>query len=537
MRLAALSIALLVAACLAPLPALADGEDDAPDPAPESTPEPQPTPPPTPTPPPPVPAPPAPAPVRSGPPAPKASLTLGGFAAFDWYQYFVEVGGLAPPGVQTAPAVAQVRVAPRLRAKYRFLRATAEVEFRHDFVDPGRGSRVIIREALVGLRTRGFRLEGGAVQARWGKMDVASPTDNLVAWDYEEFLFPEPLPIPGIVAGYARGVFAAEVIFSPAFTPSRYRHDAPSRWDNTWFLPQTQTVPTGIAGDMVFENRYEIFLDPELPGRPGNLANGWDLGGRVDLFLNAVDLGVSFAMTRDKLPSYTGFQVSNTNDLDGDGVGDHIFDRVAILEITPYHKRLLIPGIDFAVSAWRFVFKGEAAYFHTTDPKGQDCLVDDPYVRYAIGVELDLPELVGQFGLAIRVQYNGDLFVTSDERRQEQAADCPGRQHITVANPDTGMLPTDFESGFQGVPEIRHPYTHGWYWNVNLAFTRDFALDVRGFFDVAGDALVRAHLRYVLLDRVELSVGALAMLSTGDGTIFEPYGRNSRLEVGLAYRF
>ena len=518
-RRSILLAALLVGWAFAPLDARA-GDDE----ATGSTPEVAPAPPPAPA-------------VRPGPPAPKATLTFGGFAAFDWYQYFVDPGDLAPSGVETAPAVAQVRVAPRLRAKYRFLRAKAEVEFRHDFVDPGRGSRVIVREALVGLRTRGFRLEGGAVQARWGKMDVASPTDNLVPWDYEEFLFPEPLPIPGIVAGYARGAFSAELLFSPAFVPSRYRHDAPSRWDNTWFLPRIQTVPTGLMGEWDFTNRYEIFVDPVLPGRSGNLANGWDLGARVDLFLNAVDLGVSFAMTRDKLPSYTGFRVTNTYDLDGNGQGDHIDDLEAILEITPYHKRLLIPGIDLAVSAWRFVFKAEAAYFHTTDPKGDDCLVDDPYVKYAIGAELDLPELVGQFGLAIRVQYNGDLFVTSEERREAQWDACPGRQHLTVANPDVGLLPTDYATGFQGVPEIRHPYTHGWYWNLNFAFTRDLALDVRGFFDVAGDALIRAHLRYVILERVELSAGGLAMLSTGEGTIFEPYGRNSRAEVGLAYRF
>ena len=476
-------------------------------------------------------------PVRPAPPAPKASLTLGGFTSFDWYQYFAEVGGRAPAGVEAVPAVAQIRIAPRLRARYRSLRAVAEVEFRHDFVDPGRGGRVIIREALVGLRGRGFRLEGGAVQARWGKMDVASPTDNLVAWDYEEFLFPEPLPIPGIVTGFARGVFSAEVIFSPAFVPSRYRHDEPSRWDNTWFLPQTQTVPTGLLGEWDFFNRYEIFVDPVLPGRSGNLANGWDLGARADLFLNSVDLGLSFAMTRDKLPSYTGFQVTNTNDLDGNGVGDHIDDLEAILEITPYHKRLLIPGIDLAVSAWRLVFKAEAAYFHTTDPDGRDCLVDDPYVKYSVGAELDLPELAGQFGFAVRIQYNGDLFVTSEERRRSQADACPGQQHLTVANPDVGMLPTDYATGFQGVPEIRHPYTHAWYWNLNFVFTRDLALDVRGFFDVAGDALIRAHLRYVILDRVEISAGGLAMLATGEGTIFEPYGRNSRAELGLAYRF
>ena len=255
----------------------------------------------------------APPPPPVAPPPPKASLTLGGFASFDWYQYFQEVGSRAPAWAEAVPAVAQVRIAPKLRAKYRFLRAVAEVEFRHDFVDPGRGDRVIVREALVGLRSRGFRLEGGAVQARWGKMDVASPTDNLVAWDYEEFLFPEPLAIPGLVAGYSRGVFSAEVIVSPAFVPSRYRTDSPSRWDNTWFLPRTQTVPTGLMGEWVFDNHYDIFNEPVLPGRPGNLVNGW--------------------------PKYFDdhvYQPPAMGDLDLDGRGEIVFltlDQLIVLDI------------------------------------------------------------------------------------------------------------------------------------------------------------------------------------------------------------
>ena len=96
---------------------------------------------------------------------------------------------------------------------------------------------------------------------------------------------------------------------------------------------------------------------------------------------------------------------------------------------------------------------------------------------------------------------------------------------------------TDRESGFQATPEIRHPYSHAWYWNVNLGFTPRLSLDLRGFFDVDKDALITARLAWLLLDRLELSVGGLAMLSTGEDTVFTPYGRNHRLEVGMMYRF
>jgi len=471
---------------------------------------------------------------QSGPASPE--FTLGGLIALDGYQYLQDVEGRAPPGTEAAPGVAQIRFAPTLRARYRFVRASAEVELRHDFLDPGRGSRVILREAVVGLRTHGFRLEGGALQARWGKMDVASPTDNIVAWDYEELLFAEPLPVPGIEIGFARGVFSAEVIAVPAFVPARFRHAEPSRWDNTWGLPQTQTVPTGIAGDLVFGNRYDTFTEPVAVGG-GGLLNAWDVGGRVDLFLPSVDLGVSLLYSRDKLPTYTAFRVTNNLDLDGDGLGDHVGSGVALLEITPHHERLLIPGLDVAVNVWRLVFKGEAAYFHTRDPGGEDCLIDDPYIKYAIGAEITLPEIVGDFGLAFRLQYNGDVATTSAERRDEQSAACPGKQVITVADSEAGLLPTDYETGFQATPEIRHPYAHAFYFNVHADLPANLAIDVRGFADFHGDALIRGHLQYEVLERLTLSGGALVMLSTGEDTLFTPYGRNSRVEVGLAYRF
>jgi len=464
-------------------------------------------------------------------------LTLGGFAAFDYYQYLENVGGRAPAGTEVVPAVVQIRLAPRLRAKYRFVRAVAEVEFRHEFLDPDRGSRVILREVSVGLRKSGFQLEAGALQARWGKMDVASPTDNLIAWDYEELLFAEPLPIPGIQVGYARGIVSAEVIFVPSFRPSRFRNSEPSRWDNRWQLPRTQTVPTGILGDLTFKNTYAFFDEPVLTGDAADLGKAIDLGARVDLFLPSVDLGVSFAMTRDKLPTYTGFAVSNNTDADGDGTLDHIASGEALLRITPQHNRLYIPGVDVAVNLWRFIFKGEAAYFHTTDPGGEDCLIDDPYVKYAIGAELMLNEIAGDFGLAFRFQYNGDVTTATKDQIQTQADSCPDGQVITIADEDAGLIVTDYETGFQATPDIRHPYEHAFYWNVHADFPAALALDVRGFATIHGDALIRAHLTWEALDRLTLSAGALVMLATGDGTLFTPYGRNSRTEVALVYRF
>ncbi|HCP45310.1 MAG TPA: hypothetical protein DIU15_04680 [Deltaproteobacteria bacterium] len=460
-------------------------------------------------------------------------IKFSGFAAFDWYQYFVEVGDRAPDGAKAVGGVAQIRLAPRLQATYRSLRAVAEVEFRHDFLDPGRANRFILREAAIGFRYRGLHVEGGALLPRWGKMDVDSPSDNLVARDYEEFLFPDPLPVPAVSVGWSGGPFSVTGLLIPAFVPSRYRNTEPSRWNNTWFLPRTETVPTGIVGDYVFTNRYGPFVDAVAEGGGSPLLRGVEAGVRADLYLRALDLGLSFATVRDRLPTWTSFEVTNTNVVDG--VADYLQNQQVDLEITPHHERLYVPAVDMALSVWRLVLKGEAAYFHTQDPDHDDCLIDDPYVKYAVGAELVLPDLLGPVDLAVRVQYNGDVEIPregDDILNQER-----GCKVFSIADPDQGLTLTDRETGQTGTPAIRHPYSHAWYWNLNLAFSDSFSLDLRGFADVSQDALIWADLSYRLLDTIEFHLGALVMLSTGEDTVFTPYGNNHRLEVGLRYRF
>jgi len=468
--------------------------------------------------------------------ASEPTLRFGGFAAFDYYQYVTNVSGAAPDGSEAVASVAMIRVAPRLRAKYRFIRASAEIEFRHDFADPGRGNRVIVREATIGLRKSGFRLEAGAILPRWGKMDTASPTDNLVAWDLEELFSGEPLPVPGISVGYARDIFSVGVVVIPAFRASRFRREAPSRWDTRWSLPQSQSVPIGL-GTLDFANNYSSFLEPVLGGASSDLFGGLELGARVDLFLPSVDLGFSFAATHDKIPSYTAFSVTNTGDLDGDGTADHIQHLIGEVEVTPIHERLLIPGIDLAVSAGPLIIKGEAAYFHTRDKDSTNCLIDDPYVRYAAGLELMLNNIKGDFGMAFRLQYNGDLPLSSAEAQQLQEDACPGGQSITVADPEVGLIATDYETGFQATPHIRHIYKHAFYWNVNMVFTPALSLDLRGFADLAGDALLQVEFGAMILERLKLRVGGLAMLHVGENTLFTPYAKNNRVELGLSYLF
>ena len=458
--------------------------------------------------------------------AERPQLEIGGFAAFDTYQYLQDHG-------DSVDTVAQIRFAPALRARYRFLRAVAQAELRHDFVDVGRGGRVILREAAVGLQHRGFRLQGGALLERWGKMDVASPTDNVVAWDYEELFFPEALPVPGVKVGYSGASFSISGIAVMAFVLSRYRHAAPSRFDTTWGLPQQQVVPTAL-GQFTFDSVYEQFADPQVTGEDSNLLRGWDAGLRADLFLPQVDVGLSFLATRDKLPGYNGFETINTGDSDGDGVPDHLQTETARLRITPYHPRLYVPGADLAVTAGPFVFKGEAAMFLTEDLEHADCLVDDPYLKASAGVELMLANVVGDMDLAVRAQYNADVELP---RSGDDVANIDDECRVVKAAAGGVPTATDYEQGLYGAPHIRHPYSHAIYWNLRWDFLPQLALDVRGFVSFAGDVLVMPRVEATLAGHLRLTAGALLVPHTGADTFFADYARSNRVELGLRYDF
>jgi len=446
-------------------------------------------------------------------------------------------------------SVAQIRVAPRLEARFQFVRAVAELEVRHDFVDAGR-NRLIVREAFAALRYKGFRLEAGALLPRWGKMDVASPTDNVVAQDYEDLFFPEALPVPGILVGFAKGPVSFEALLLPAFRPSRFRGGSAARWDITRFLPTSQEIPI-VFDTATVQNNYESFVGSELDGG-AEVGRGIEVGGRIDFSLPVIDLGLSFLATRDRLPTYTAYTTLNADDGDADGQPDVLVEGQANIEVTPHHRRIYVPGVDLAAALGPVVLKGEAAFFATEDPSGSSCLVDDPYVKYAFGAELVLSNLVGDFDLAVRAQYNGDVALPAGskegvDRFEGLAFMYPnggertnyerGCLVVSYTDEQEDALPTDYATGFTGTPEQRHPYSHGFFWNVNLSFTRAVSLDLRGFVDTAGDALFIPRLQILVLDRLGLTAGATVMLATGEDTIFTPYAKNHRFEFGVRYDF
>ena len=452
-------------------------------------------------------------------------LRLEGFAAFDWMPYL-------KPLEAAVPATAQVRLAPRLHFKWRAVRAAVEVEYRHDFIDPGR-RRFFVREASLGFRWKGLFAEGGALLPRWGVMDWESPMDQIVAWDYEELLHREPLPVPGLRLGFARDMISIEGLIVPAFVPSRARLDRPSRWDVRRYLLQTQEVPSALGDPFVFTNVYEEF-DAGVPaGDEDDLTRHLEGGVRVQLFLPQVDLSVAWFAGHDRLPTRNEFHTIE-RDEDWDGVADYIGTLVTPIHVTPLHHRVHVPGASVSASLGPFVLKGEAAFVITEDRLHEDPLVDDPHARLAGGVELVLTDFAAGMDLAFRFQYSADAELPRvGDTVKNQARTYPV---FTPDEPGASLAMTDYRHGDQASPEFRHTYEHAWTWNVNWAFTDTLALDVRGYVSSFADVFLMPRLLFTLHDHLELSVGALVIAHTGADTVFRPFQDNHRLEFGLRYR-
>jgi hypothetical protein len=452
-------------------------------------------------------------------------LRLEGFTSWDWAPYL-------RPDPDAVPAVAQLRVAPRVRAKWQAVRAAVELEYRHDFLDPGR-RRLFLREASLGLRWRGLFVEAGALLPRWGVMDWESPMDVIVAWDYEELLQREPLPVPALRVGFARDAVSIEGVLVPAFVPSRARLDAPSRWDVRRYLPQVQEVPGPLGDPLVFRNVYEEFEDGVPSGDADDGSRGLEGGVRAQFFLPHVDLGVGWFAGHDRLPTRNRFHTI-VRDRDLDGGADYLQDFVVPVHVAPVHHRIHVPGASVAATLGPVVLKGEGAVVLTEDLAHADPLIDDPYARLAAGAELVLADFARGMDLALRVQWSADLELPregDDVKNQDRAWPI-----FTPEEEGDALVATDYQEGDQASPEFHHTFEHAWTWNVNWAFTEEIALDVRGYVSTFQDVFLMPRLAVTVGGHLELSAGALLILHTGADTVFHPFAENHRLEFGVKYR-
>ena len=222
-----------------------------------------------------------------------------------------------------------------------------------------------VRSASAVVRRGGFTLEGGKQFVRWGKADVLSPTDRFAPRDLLEVVDNEFLAVTALRAIYERGADTLDVVWVPAFTPSRVPL-AGSRWaPGTVAAGLPAALPVADLGS-VFPSRFQAGI------RWNHVGSGFE----------------------HSLSYFDGF-----NNL----------PRIEVLpnpalgrtEVTRVYSPMRMAGGDAAWPLPWFTLKGEAAYFWTTDPQADD------YGIFVIQVERQQGEWIFVGG------YAGE-FVTED---------------------------------------------------------------------------------------------------------------------------
>jgi hypothetical protein len=225
-----------------------------------------------------------------------------------------------------------------------------EREWRFDVRDRGLARPALsLREARATLRKGPLAFGMGKQFVRWGKTDILTPTDRFAPRDFLEVTDDEFLAVLAARGQYERGPHSIDVVWSPAFTPSRI-----PLVGRRWAPAQPQTL--GTTGF--------INLDQVYPGRS-------QYGVRWNALGPGFDVSLSYFDGFNHLPEFTAFPLTST----------------PLVALRRTYAPLRMGGADAAVPLRWFTVKGEIASMFTTGSAADD------FVLYVVQLERQSGEL------------------------------------------------------------------------------------------------------------------------------------------------
>jgi hypothetical protein len=216
-----------------------------------------------------------------------------------------------------------------------------------------------LRHAHATLRKGTLAVDLGKQFVRWGKADILNPTDRFAPRDFLEVTDDEFLAVMGARGQYERGPHTVDVVWVPAFTPSRT-----PLIGGRWAPAQPQTL--GAAGF--------VDLDSAFPDRS-------QYGARWNVLGPGFEVSLSYFDGFNHLPQFTAFSLSS---------------RPGIALQRTYAP-LRMGGADAAVPLRWFTVKGEIASLFTTSDAADDVVV------YVVQLERQSGEL------SLVVGYAGEI--------------------------------------------------------------------------------------------------------------------------------
>jgi hypothetical protein len=254
-------------------------------------------------------------------------------------------------------------------------------------------------------------------------------------------------------------------------------------------LPDFQVTPTGRRVPL----EYQVD-DGDVPKAP---FRDFTASAKLEASVGKLDLLAAYHYTFDQIPTYY-----RTTPL--------AFDTTTGMQpvnIRAQHKRIHVFGLGASLAVGKVGFRAEAGYFLTEDPESRDPLVDDPYVKYVVGIDYTLE--LGRRSVYFNVQYVGDVEVPAQGRRNQDGAQ----------------------------PTFRHFYEQAAVTILEVRFSEFLKLRFKGLINLERfDLALQGDLLWVPYDGFTLALGGDYLDGSEKGFIAR-FHESSRARLSLSYRF
>jgi hypothetical protein len=328
-----------------------------------------------------------------------------------------------------------------------------------------------LKEAYAGYSTDKLDIFLGNQIVAWGRTDGYNPTNNITPNDYF-FLTADPddQKLSNFLLRTRYRFTPAidlDVIAIPFYVPSVYRFDLFNMGEYAQFVK---------------------FTSPTLPEK--SFKNG-SVAARLNVELSGIGFSVSYFRGFDP---FLGFDIRQI---------DWSSDRLSIMNsATPYLKNTF--GIDFALPAGAWIFRGEMAYNHTT---GYDTVIykPAPSLAYVAAIER------GFGGITAILQYVGKYVTDFKELNEPVPGDLS--DPMAMANYADAMIRFE-SSGFnRKIFNQQEKTNHAFALTLSRSFAYDaWNAELTGYYNITSkEYLVRPKITWRTTDALSLSAGGSYM--------------------------
>lgn len=324
----------------------------------------------------------------------------------------------------------------------------------------GQGLNIYPVETYVDLYFSRLDVRLGQQFIFWGKTDWINPTDNINPWDFVNISAEvEDYRLPVTAAKF--NLYLGDVTLQAVLVPRFKAHRLPL------------FTPDSMGGLPVWQAPTQL---------PKNEIKNAEIGLKADFSLWNVDYSLSYYRGYDKNPTVRmAFDPAN-----------HRFIQ------TISYARQHVFGAAFVTTFEHWAIKGEGAYFLTKDRDGKDIFLQNPYLKYVLGVDF-LPNN----DWSLNFQFIQSILFKWDENYERST-----RQRLGMP---LSTLPHRFTQSFSS----RVQYQIGDFTSLQL-------IGVYNLRD--GDFFLLPILNYALCDGINVYGGATLFAGPSDS----PFGRSKK---------